>query len=264
MATDPFREGTEAHYRDGVYYDYRYQRRRYDLVHYVQLARDARGPVLELGVGTGRVAIAIARAGIDVVGLDMMPAMLVRADERLAQLPRRVRERVELVQGDLRTARLGREFPLVIAPFNVLMHMYTRTAIEEALATVLTHLQPEGRFAFDVLMPDLKALVRDPTRLYKSRPIRHPRDGHRYDYREAFHYDPVGQVQVVSTVLEPLEDPGQSELTQLNHRQFFPQELEALLHYNGFRVLCHEGDFQGADLHGLSESQVVVAGRRDG
>lgn len=260
MVDQWLKEGTEAHYRDGAYYDHRYRGRRHDVAHYVELSRRSGGPVLELGVGTGRVAVAIAAAGFDVVGLDRMPPMLERARIRLAKAPRRIRERVTLVEGDLLSARLGRDFPLVIAPFNVFMHLYTRAEVEAALATARAHLRGGGLLAFDVLLPDVRALSRDPTRLYRCRPIRHPRDGKQYGYREAFHYDSVTQVQLVSTLLERLDAPEvAAEMTQLSHRQFFPQELEALLHYNGFDIAELAGNFDGDPLTPMSESQVIVA-----
>ncbi|MDD9946566.1 MAG: class I SAM-dependent methyltransferase [Myxococcales bacterium] len=259
MAKEPFQEGTEAHYRDGRYYDHRYRQRRHDVQHYVELARRSGGPVLELGVGTGRVAMAIAATGVEVVGVDSMPPMLERARAQLETKPKRLQRLVTLTEGDMREVRLGRRFPLVIAPFNVFMHLYTRRDVEHALATVSTHLENRGRLGFDVLMPDARALSRDPSRIYKCRPIRHPVDGRRYDYREAFYYDPVNQVQLVNTILEDRDSPGNVQLSQLNHRQFFPQELEALLHYNGFRILEHRGDFEGRKIHPLAESQVVVA-----
>lgn len=255
-------EGTEAHYRDGVYYDYRYQRRKHDVQHYVELAKRHGGPVLELGVGTGRIARAIASAGVAVVGVESMAPMLEQARARIAKLPQRSQRLITLVADDLRSMRLGERFPLVIAPFNVLMHLYTLAEIDAAFATVHAHLQPEGCFALDVLVPDTQALSRDPGRFYRSRPIKHPRDGRRYAYSEAFYYDPVSQVQQVSTVLEVDGDPSTRQMTQLCHRQFFPQELRALLYYNGFEIVHHGGDFDGTPLEALSESQVVVARSR--
>lgn len=253
------REGTEAHYRDGVYYDHRYRRRRQDVAHYVALAKRSGGPVLELGVGTGRIAFAIAKAGIAVVGIDQMPPMLERARERMQRLPKRAQKLITLEAGDLKTLQLGSRFPLVTAPFNVLMHLYSQADIDGALSTVRSHLEPGGHFALDVLLPDTGALARDPTRIYRSRPIKHPRDGRRYTYAEAFYYDPVSQVQQISTVLEAVDDPTQQHMSQLCHRQFFPQELRAHLHCGGFEVLHHGGDFEGGPLHPLSESQVLVA-----
>jgi SAM-dependent methyltransferase len=251
--------GTEAHYEDGRYYDQAYRRRRHDVRFYTDLALESGGPVLELGVGTGRVALAIGKAGIEVVGVEPMAPMLARARERLDKLPRVARDRIELRQGTLERLRLPRKFPLVIAPFNVWMHLYTREEIERGFATVRHHLEPRGRFAFDVLLPDPISLAREPAKRYRGGEVPHPRDGARYRYSEYFSYDPVAQIETVMMDFEHPDDERLSFCTPLTQRQFFPAELEALLHYNGFTLESHTGDFEGAPISAATESQVVVA-----
>ena len=249
------------HYRDARYYDHAYARYKQDVDHYVRLAVEAGGPVLELGGGTGRIAIASARAGCEVVLVDKMPTMIERAKERLAKTPKRVRARVELITADLRELRLERAFPLVTAPFNVLQHVYTREDVEAALATVRHHLAPGGRFAFDVLKPDPVSLARDPNRFYKCRPLTHPRDRRRYAYEEAFEYDHDAQIQTTVMRFEALED-GEVFFDRLTQRQFYPRELEALLHYNGFEVIHHAGGFAGEPIDEYADAQVLIARAR--
>jgi SAM-dependent methyltransferase len=253
------RTGSEAHYENGGYYDQAYRLRRHDVRFYSNLALESGGPVLELGVGTGRVAIAIAQAGIEVVGVDSMTPMLDQARQRLDRLPRKTRHRVELRESDLQRLRLRRKFPLVVAPFNVWMHLYTREEIERGFATVRHHLTPGGRFAFDVLLPDPVSLARDPAKRYAGGLVPHPRDGVRYRYGEYFSYDPMTQVETVVMDFEHPVKKEQSFCTPLTQRQFFPAELESLLHYNGFRVESHTGDFEGKPIGADTESQVVVA-----
>ncbi|MDW8361796.1 MAG: methyltransferase domain-containing protein [Myxococcales bacterium] len=251
-------EGARAHYRDARYYDQTYRCRAHDVRWYVDLALRHRGPVLELGAGTGRVALALARRGIEVVAVDRMASMIRRGRERLAREPRRVRDRVTWVRADLRRLRLGRRFPLVIAPFNVFMHLYSRRDVERALRVVREHLTARGLFAFDVLLPDPGELARHPDRVYRGRPFRHPSDGRTYRYAERFAYDHARQVQFVTIAFQDVARPGRIVEHVLSHRQFFPRELEALLHYNGFRVLAHWGGFGREALDASSVSQVLV------
>lgn len=252
--------GTDGHYVDGAHYDHTYRSRRHDQRFYVEMARELRAArVLELGVGTGRVAIALARDGREVVGVDRMDAMLDRMRARLEKEPRAVRARVSLKRGDMRTVRVGQRFPLVIAPFNVFMHLYERRDVEQTLRTCLGHLAPRGRLVFDVSMPDVRAFVRDPDRFYKARPVRDPSDGRRYAYSEAFEYDAARQVQLVTSAFAELGREDNAFVRPLAHRQFFPQELEGLLHYNGLAIEHRWGDFERGPLHLDCESQVVVA-----
>lgn len=254
-----FERGSRALYERPRYYDHAYRRHRQDLEFYVELARAARGPVLELGAGTGRVTLALARAGVQVVGVDRSKAMLAVARARLDRLPRRLRDGVTLRAGDLRSLRLRRRFALVIAPFNLFMHLYTRRDIERALSTVHAHLSPRGRFALDVLMPDLGTLRRSPDRVYRCRPVFDPTDGKRHAYGESFAYDPVPQVQTVRMMFQRLDRPELDRTTPLTLRFFFPEELQTLLHYNGFTVTARYGDFQRGALTADSENQVILA-----
>jgi len=254
--------GAVAHYDDAAYYDHAYKRRRHDVRFYVELARRVKGPVLELGAGTGRVALELARAGTTVVAVEPHAAMRARLAAKAEKLPRAARERLTVRAGDVRTLRLRTTFALVIAPFNVFMHLYTRPELERALATVKRHLAPRGRFVFDVLMPDLRAMVRNPGRLYRGPRVREPATGRSYDYFEAFEYDSVRQVQLVSMVFQSIDDLGDLRTLPLSQRQLFPEELALLLHYNGFEVTARHGDFDGGPLTSESESQIIVARTR--
>ncbi|MEO0324196.1 MAG: class I SAM-dependent methyltransferase [Myxococcota bacterium] len=262
---DILREGSESHYRDAAYYDQAYRRRQRDREWYVAFAQERLAPgarILELGCGTGRIGLALAEAGFSVLGVDAMAPMLARAEARRAKRPRRVRERLAFVRGDLRRVRLGERFDLVISPFNVFMHLYERRDVEQALATVAAHARRGARFAFDVLLPDPVSLGRDPERVYRVGHV--SRSGVRYRYRERFCWDPMAQVQHVDLAFLGVEDPTDFELQTLTHRHFFPRELEALLHYNGFAIERHEGDWDGEALAPFHESQVIVARRRSG
>ena len=254
--------GAIAHYEDAAYYDLTYRRRRHDVRFYEEMAEEYGDPVLELGVGTGRVALPLVRKGFRVTGVEPVPAMLARAKEKLAALPAEARERCTLRAGDARKIRLKKRYPLVTAPFNVIMHLYTRQELERFFATVHAHLAPRGRFVFDVLTPDLRALVRNPGRLYRGPSLTHPVSGQRYDYFEAFEYDFVREVQLVSMVFQNRSDLGDLKTLPLSQRQFFPQELEALLHYNGFAIEHLWGDFTRGPLEDDSESQVLVVRKK--
>jgi SAM-dependent methyltransferase len=227
--------GALAHYADPAYYDKTYAKRRTDVEYYVRLAKRARAcRVLEYGVGSGRIALELARAGVEVYGVDLSRPMLERLAARLAAEPETVRGRVSVRHGDMRGVRLGKRFPLVIAPFNVVLHLYTRADVERFLSRVREHLAPGGRFVFDWSMPQADDLCLDPNRRYGAPPIRHPTTGQLVRYAERFDYDPLSQVLLIW--MEFMPESGKPWQVPLAHRQFFPQEMCELLHYSGFRV----------------------------
>lgn len=240
---DPeLRAGTSAHYEDPAYYAKTYDPRRDDVRYYVELAEAHGGPVLEYGCGNGRIALPLARAGHSVLGVDLSAPMLASLRDRLGGEPPEVKERVRVRRGDMRALRLGERFPLVLCPFNAFLHLYERRDVERFLARVREHLTPDGLFAFDVSVPDPEELARDPRRAHGVPPFRYP-GGPVVRYAERFDYDKLRQILFVSMEFSPT-DGSEKWMTPLAHRQFCPQELEALLHYNGFESRFFD-DFSG-------------------
>jgi SAM-dependent methyltransferase len=238
--------GSDAHYVDPAYYDITYANRAEDVAYYVGLAAALpvkRRRVLEYGCGNGRILLELARCGADATGVDRSPTMLGDLRRRLRGLPA-LAPRVHVRRGDMRSLRVGARFPLVFCTFNTFLHLYTRQDVERFCARVREHLEPRGRFVVDVSMPDAAELARKPERAYRVRPFRHP-SGEMVRYAERFDYDPLSQVLTVAMEFEPVarSRTDKSWMTPLAHRQFFPQELEALLHYNGLPVVDIHGSF---------------------
>jgi SAM-dependent methyltransferase len=254
--------GSIAHYEDAAYYTATYARRIEDVAYYVSLARRAGGPVLEYGIGNGRIALPMARHGTEVVGVDHSAPMLADLRARMAREPADVRARVSAVRGDMRRVRLARRFPLVVATFNTALHLYERSDVEAFLVRVREHLLARGTFVVDLSVPPLEDLIRAPTRPFHAPRFRHPTRGEVVKNREYFDYDPVRQVLFVSIEFEPVVDAARAWMTPLAHRQFFPREWEALLHYNGFVVDRVDGDFQGGPLTAESEVMIWLARRK--
>jgi SAM-dependent methyltransferase len=118
-----------------------------DVPFYVELAREAREPVVELGVGSGRVAIPIAReTGKRVIGLDSSPALLAIARERAAGLP------LDLRESDMRDFEVDESVDLVICPFRALLHLPTWRDKRRVFERVAAALRPGGRFAFNAFV----------------------------------------------------------------------------------------------------------------
>jgi SAM-dependent methyltransferase len=120
-----------------------------DVSFYLDRARRFGGPVVELGVGTGRIAIPIAAEGISVIGVDSSEGMLAVARER-AEL---AGADLDLRHGDLRNPPVEGPVPLVLAPFRSLLHMEIEADRLAAVRAVHGLLAPGGRFVFDVFNP---------------------------------------------------------------------------------------------------------------
>lgn len=129
-----------------------------DVPFYLDLARSTGGPVLELGCGTGRVLLSIARAGVAIDGVDSSRPMLDRLRRKLDLEADHVRGRVSVSEGDMRNFRSPRKYALVIIPFRPLQHMYNVEDQLSALRTAAFHLQDGSLLAFDVYYPKFEKI----------------------------------------------------------------------------------------------------------
>jgi len=122
-----------------------------DISFYVDEALASGGPVVELGVGTGRIAIPTAAAGVHVIGVDSSAGMLAVCTEQARRAG--VSERLDLRLGDLRRPPVHERVPLVTCPFRAYLHLGSDEERLEALAAARALLVPEGRLVFDVFAP---------------------------------------------------------------------------------------------------------------
>ena len=124
---------------------------REDVGFYVDEALASGGPIVELAVGTGRIAVPTAKAGVQVIGVDESPGMLAVAREYAER--EGVAERIEFRVGDLRNPPVSERVPLVTIPFRSLLHMPSDAEKIRALAAARALLEPNGLLVFDVFAP---------------------------------------------------------------------------------------------------------------
>ncbi|HEV8345185.1 MAG TPA: class I SAM-dependent methyltransferase [Vicinamibacterales bacterium] len=164
MSADSMREGWKGWDQYAPFYDWENARTlgRRDVPFWRRLASTADGPVLELGCGTGRVTAPLAKAGVNIVGVDRSAAMLQRIP-RIARTPRIPRipripnpkSRIPVVRADIRALPFAdRSFPMVIAPYGILQSLTRPGDLTAALASVARVVVPGGMFGVD-LVPDV-------------------------------------------------------------------------------------------------------------
>ena len=139
-----------------------------DVDFYVEEALASGGPVVELAVGTGRVAVPVAKAGVRVIGVDQSPEMLAVA--RAYAEREGVSELVDLRLGDLREPPVGERVPLVTCPFRSLLHMRDETDKLRALRAARELLEPHGRLVFDVFAPSAEDIAETDGRWLEREP----------------------------------------------------------------------------------------------
>jgi SAM-dependent methyltransferase len=212
-----------------------------DIEFYVDEARAAGGPVVELGVGTGRVAVPVAEAGVRVIGVDSSAGMLAVARRRAAEAG--VAHLVDLRLGDLCRPPVSERVRLVTAPFRSLLHLDTDAARSEALAAVRELLDPGGRFVFDVFAPGREDIEATHERWLEREP----------GIWERAHWDEARRVLT-------LDVSGEAGTTSMRLAWLPPDRWRELLEGAGFEVLACYGWFDRRPFAG-DEDTVWIARR---
>jgi SAM-dependent methyltransferase len=241
-------------------------RDRGDIRFFVDAAREARGPVLELGCGTGRVLIPTARAGVEIVGLDRSPGMLGVCESKLREEPPDVRDRVELVHGDMGDFRLDRSFGLVTVPFRGFQHLTTVAEQVSSLGCIRDHLRPGGLLILDLFNPWLELLVEheDGTEFGEEPEFVTP-DGRRVVRRHRFlSCDRFRQVNCVEMIHDVTHPDGTEEqfAVSFDFRYLFRFEAEHLLARCGFELEHVYSDFERSPYGSEYPGELVLVARR--
>ncbi|MFL5756979.1 MAG: class I SAM-dependent methyltransferase [Chloroflexota bacterium] len=246
-------------------YDLDAREHRDDLDLYLALARRTRGPILELAVGTARVAIPLAEAGYDVTGVDLDAAMLDRAREAAAASGHAAARRLTLVQADARDVRLpaAGTFRLAYIALNSLL-LFDGHDQEAVIATLAAHLATDGIAVVDVLLPDADDLARFDGRLILDWVRRDP-DTDRFVTKTSagVHHAATGVLDLTTI----FEEAGQGDAPTrwVRHDQLRlvgSGELVTLLALADLEVETLAGSYELDPMGADSERAVVIARRR--
>lgn len=218
--------------------------------------------MLEVGCGTGRVALHLAQHGVRVVGIDLSPAMLERAQRRAAELGLGA-EQVGWQRGDVRRLALGEQFGLCTLAFSTFAHLLTQDDQLAALERVAAHLKPGGGLALDMPNPIPDYRAEDASGLVFERAFTDPETGHTVMQQSLAALDRAAQILEVTWVYDELAPDGalRRTLVPVRYRHTFAQEARLLLRLAGFGAVEVYGDYDFSPYHEDSPRLFVVAER---
>lgn len=233
---------------------------------WLPLARECGSPILELGCGTGRLLIALAREGFQVAGIDRAAEMLRVAQRKLEREPPEVQRRVTLLKADMRDFDLHRRFRLVFAPFNTFQLLLDRSDQQRALRCARKHVTAEGRFALSVFHPR-HDLLSSPGAKHHSKPVTRtdPATGRTLTMRHTTTYNLAEQLldAVFHMTLQEPDGRVRQFRERMRMRYFFRFEMELMLESSGFAVERLLGDFKGRPFRSRSPQMIFVCKRSD-
>jgi SAM-dependent methyltransferase len=243
-------------------------RERRDVDFFVAAARESGGPVLEVGCGTGRILIPIARAGVDIVGLDLSSSMLAVCRRRLGDESEVVQSKAELVQTDMRGFDLNRRFALVTIPFRPFQHLLTVGDQLSCLHSIHRHLIDGGTLILDLFNPSFDYLANRPVgEEFGAEPEFSMADGRRVIRRHRTvaqdRFNQINDVEILYDVTHP--DGREERLVQaVRMRYLFRFESEHLLARAGFAVEHLYADYDKSAYGSMYPGELIFVARKRG
>lgn len=228
-----------------------------------RMAGESAGPALELGVGTGRIAIPLARLGHEVWGLDSSEPMLRRAAAKISRLPAAVRGRLHLQTHSMSDFDLPARFGLIFAPFNSFLLLDPASDAPACLDRVRRHLRPGGRLVIDAFVPGREDLLPDTEELTYLE--RHPESGARVTRRRDYDYDTDAEAAISRITYQLDSDTHPPRFVTFTYHLYLSSlsELTQLLISAGFRIIETFGDYLGHGHRRPEDNLILVCETSD-
>jgi SAM-dependent methyltransferase len=213
------------------------------------------GPVLEIGVGTGRFFIDALQGGADIYGVDLSESMLRQLRNKLAG-----EHHHRVLHQDARSLHIDRKFDLILAPFRMFSHLIEPDDQLRVLNSIFDHLNPGGRFIFDLYVPDLD-IIRNGIKGQVDFDGEYE-PGKKLRRVVSAKSDLIRQVSSVTMKLTWDEETGErTQSWEFPMRYFFRYELEHLVHRSKLTLKHIYGDYEEHELRPDSKDFVVVCAR---
>lgn len=216
-----------------------------DLPFYLQYAKQATGPILEIGAGSGRLTIPLARAGREVTALDSSSSMLAKLESRLKTESKHIQDRISLVCTKAQMMELPKQYELIIVPFYTFNYFLTAEEQTAVLQRLLSHLSQTGRLLVDVFVPHTR-IKNCPTEPVLRVDTVDPQTACKIRGWNVYRMDTQRQLEFRRHIFEITSPDGSINKKEFatQRRYFFKSELEKLFFNHGF---CVEAVFAGYD-----------------
>ena len=220
---------------------------------YCEIAKTVGGPVLEIACGSGLVTLPVAAQGLDVTGVDLAHSMLEHARKKAKEQGLSIR----WVEADARSFDLGTQYQFIFITGNAFQAFLRREDQESLLASVKRHLAPGGIFAFETRNPSGHDLADHFEEEFDQSYV--SVEGYTVSVSFTQMYDPIAQIIQWTSYRRWNDGEGnQQKETHIACRFTYPQEVEALLHYNGFQIVQQFGNWSKEPLSASSPSIISI------
>ncbi|ADL53008.1 class I SAM-dependent methyltransferase [Clostridium cellulovorans] len=237
---------------NGEHYDNFFQETE-DISMYKKFASKYGREVLEIGIGTGRIAIELAKEGNKVMGIDFSKAMIDIGKKKA----KNEKVDIEFIKADMRDFCVDKKFDLIIIQINTITHLLTLDDIEKFFNCVKKHLKDSGRFIIDFFNPIIEYLPKEfgDEFIFNKYKVSGNQETIEVYARTKYHRE----TQVTEHRLSYRIGDREISNEVLDMRIYFPQELEGYLKFNGFQVEEKYGTYDMKKFYAESPRQIIVS-----
>lgn len=241
-------------YSDPELYDAAHWWKTNDIDFIVNTADEFGGPVLELGSGTGRLALPILKHGHSYTGIEYSSAFVECAKNKVQQYG----EKATILKGDMRSFDLDQKFQFIFIGFNSIFHLLTNEDVMSCFKCVHKHLTENGIFLIDTFIPDPLFLYRD-MKKYFVMEFDTP-DGVHCIVSETNDYDNESQINHIKWYFNYV-GKDKPEIFKFDMHMIFPDTMDRLLADAGLVIREKYGDYEKTPLGTESQLQIYVCGK---
>lgn len=245
------------------FYDLTHARLTADIPFVLNLAANSDGSVLELGCGSGRLLLPLAKAGFDVTGVDSSTEMLARTRKRLAKMETAVQQHVTLIEADMTTLTLPAKikFGLILIPYNTFMHLDTAQALL-ALRQARSYLAENGRLFIDLPNPQDIANTPEDQLLSLENVLIDPDSGELIVHLASNRLDTAVQTLHITWIYDVSQPDGGAvnrTVAQAVYYYRYPHQMELLLQEANFKLSQLFGNYDQSPYNEDSERLLILA-----
>jgi len=237
---------------DGKHYDSFFQLTE-DFEMYKIFAERYGNEILEIGIGTGRLAIELAKNGNNVTGIDCSQEMLNVGQKKAKEN----NLNIKFIRSDMRSFDIGNKYDLIIIPVNTITHLLTLNDIESFFGCVKKHLKENGRFVIDFLNPIMEHLPKEFGEEFSFNTYKLPENGATIEVYAKSKYHREKQITEFKLSYRINNQEVHNEILEM--RMFFPQELDGYVRFNGFEIEEKYGSYDLSEFNSTSSKQIIVA-----
>ena len=231
---------------DGIarIYDSEWSELKGDLEFITELAGKYGSPVLELAVGTGRIAIHLAEKGFEVAGIDNSEEMLKLCRDKISKLSKDVASKIKVEPGNMSNFSLNRSFKFVFVPFNSFLLQPNKTDQENCLKCAYNHLDDDGIFMVDIFSPNFKLCAEEKSDIRFLRHFYFPPEQKVIMQWEYVERNMAEQVLDIDFLYEEYDKNGNinRHTRHLTMGVIFRYEMQLMLEKNGFEIVEFYGN----------------------